>query len=233
MNVPAFHQAEHLPRHPAHHQGFAVEVAAERIQRPHDIGDGAVAVQLRVRRFPSLRLLEDGRIGLLHHLLAEVDPDQVVLEDVVVEHVLGGLAEVEDPLAQRRRLDPERHVLRVDGAGGVVVAADPADAAGDEVRVARVLAFHEDAVAAEDVGAAVALRHLAVLEVDLRVDAQAPDDARDRVPVHLHQLAVLAGRGRNRFCHDLVPFFTAWSGNRFPVAIRDAAISAPGSTAAA
>src|SRR5439155_12229127 len=137
------------------------------------------------------------------------------------------------PLAQRRRLDPEGHVLRVDGAGGVVVAADPADAAGDEVRVARVFALHEDAVAAEDMGGAVALRHLAVLEVDLGVDAQAPDDAGDRVPVHLHQLAVLAGRGRNHFCHDLVPFLTAWSGNRFPAAFPGAAISVPGSAAAA
>ena len=36
----------------------------------------------------------------LHHLLAEIDADQVVLEDVVVEHVLGRLAEIDDPLAQ-------------------------------------------------------------------------------------------------------------------------------------
>src|SRR3984893_19152576 len=78
-----------------------------------------------------------------------------------------------------------RHVLVVDGTGRVVVAADAADAAGDEVRVARVLALHEDAVAAEDRRRAVALDHSLLREVDLRVDAEASDDACDRVPRHL------------------------------------------------
>src|SRR5262249_8613694 len=78
--------------------------------------------------------------GLLDHRLAEIDADEVLLEDVVVEHVLGGLAEVGDPLAHVGGADAEGHVLGVDGAGGVVVAADAADAAGDEVGVARVLA---------------------------------------------------------------------------------------------
>ena len=55
MHVPAFHQAEHLARHPAHLQGFAVERAGERIQRPHDVGDGAVAVQVGVRATASFR----------------------------------------------------------------------------------------------------------------------------------------------------------------------------------
>ena len=52
-------------------------------------------------------------IGLLDHPLAEVDADQIVLVEVVVEHVLGRLAEVDDPLGQRRRLDAEGHVLGV------------------------------------------------------------------------------------------------------------------------
>ena len=33
MNVAAFHQAEHLARHPAHLQRFQIERAGERIQR--------------------------------------------------------------------------------------------------------------------------------------------------------------------------------------------------------
>ena len=108
----------------------------------------------------------------------------------MVEHVLGGFAEVDDPFGHRRRLDAEGHVLRVGGAGGVVVAADAADAAGDEVGVARILALHEDAVAAEDRRGAVALGHLPVVEVDLGEDAQAAHDPGDRVPVHLHQIAL-------------------------------------------
>ncbi len=107
-----------------------------------------------------MRLGPDLGIGLLDHLLAEIHADQIVLEDIVVEHVLGGFAEIDDPLARWRRLDAERHVLRVGGAGGVIVAADAADAAGDEVGVARILALHEDAVAAKDRRGAVALGHL-------------------------------------------------------------------------
>src|SRR6185437_16026319 len=66
------------------------------------------------------------------------------------------LAQVDDPLAQVRRTDAVGHVLAVDRAGRVIVTADAADPAGDEVRVPRVLALHEDAVAAEDGRGAVA-----------------------------------------------------------------------------
>ena len=198
MDVPALHQAEHLPRVAAHLQRLAVELARERVQRPHDVADRAVAVGLGVRRLGAVRLLEHTRVGLGDHLLAVVDPDQVLLEDVVVEHELGRLAEVHDPLAEVGWPHPVGHVLRVARAGGVVVAADAADAARDEVGVPRVLALHEDAVAAEDRRGAVALGDLALPEVDLRVDAEAPDDAGDRIPRHLHQVvAVLAG-GRLR-----------------------------------
>ena len=209
MHVPAFHQAEHLARVAAHVQRFAIELALERIERAHDVGDGAIAVLGR-RAAPACcsALSQHAGVGLLDHLLAEIDADQVVLEDVVVEHVLGRFAEVDDPLGHGRRPDAEGHVLRVGGAGGMVVAADAADAAGDEVGVARVLALHEDAVAAEDRRRAVALGDLAVVEVDLGVDAQAADDARDRVPGHLHQLAVSAARSfrHGQGCHGLVPF---------------------------
>ena len=86
-----------------------------------------------------------------------------------------------------RRPDAERHVLRIGGAGGVIVAADAADAAGDEVGVARILALHENAVAAEDRRGAVALGHLPVFKVDLGEDSQAAHDPGDRIPVHLDQ----------------------------------------------
>ncbi len=129
-------------------------------------------------------LLPDAGIGLLHHLLAKVHTDQVVLENVVVEHVLGGFAEIDDPLPKSRRSDAECHILRVHGAGGVIVAADAADTAGDEVGVARVFALHENAIAAKDRRSAVALRHFAVGEIDFGKDAEAADDPGDRVPVH-------------------------------------------------
>ena len=131
-------------------------------------------------------------IGLGHHLLAVVHADQVLLEDVVVEHVFRGLAEVDDPLPEVRRLHAVGHVLRVAGTGGVVVTADAADAAGDEVGVAGILALHEDRVAAEDRRRAVALDDFPVLEVDLGVDAEAADDPGDRIPRHLDQLAGVA-----------------------------------------
>ena len=194
MDVPALHQAEHLACHAADVQRLAIKLAGERIQGPHDVGDRLVAVEAGIGGLGPFRLLPDAGIRLLHHLLAEVDADQVVLENVVVEHVLGGFAQVDDPLAQRRRLDAEGHVLGVAGARRMVVAADAADAAGDEVRVARVLPLHEDAVAAEDRRSAVALDHFAVAEVDFGEDAQAAHDPRDRIPIHLDQVAPLGVR---------------------------------------
>ena len=119
-------------------------------------------------------------------------PTRLSWIDVVVEHILGRLAQVDDPFAHLGRADAEGHVLGVAGTGGVVVAADAADPAGDEVGVARVLPLHEDAVAAEDRRGAVALGDLAVGEVDLGVDAQAAHDPGDRVPRHLDQFWVSA-----------------------------------------
>ncbi len=188
VDVATLHQAAHLAREAAHHQRLAVGLADERVERAHDVGDRPVAVDVGVRRLGRLRLRHHARIRVSDHLLAEVDEDEVVLEDRVVEDVLGRLAEVDDPLAQRRRLDAVGHVLGVHRADGVVVAADAADAARDEVRVARVLALHEDAVAAEDRGGAPAADDLLRLEVDLRVDAEVPDDPRDRVPGHVDEL---------------------------------------------
>ena len=195
VDVAPLHQAEHLAGGPADLQRLPVEVAGERVQRAHDVRDGAVAVRGGVRRRGVLRLGEHTRVGLGDHLLAVVDADQVLLEDVVVEHVLGGLAQVDDPLAQVRRLHPVGHVLRVTGAGGVVVAADAADPARDEVRVPRVLALHEDAVAAEDRRRALALGDGPVGEVHLGVDPQAADDPGDRIPVHVDQVRLLSALG--------------------------------------
>ncbi len=187
MDVTPLHQAEHLPRPPADLEGLAVELTGERVERTHDVADGAVTMVAGVRCLGVVRPVEDSRVRLGDHLLAEVDPDQVLLEDVVVEHVLGGLAEVDDLLTERRWMNAVRHVLRVARARGVVVAADAADAAGDEVGVARVFALHEHAVAAEDRRRAVAFGHRALAEVDLGVDAETSDDARDRVPCHLDE----------------------------------------------
>jgi len=111
------------------------------------------------------------------------------LEDVVVEHVFRGLTEVDEPLSEVRRLHAIGHILAVAGTCGVVVTADAADAAGDEVGVARILALHEDRIATEDRRGAVALDDFLVFEVDLGVDAEAADDAGDGIPCHLHQLA--------------------------------------------
>ena len=191
VHVAPLHEAEHLARVPADLQRLAVEVARERVERPHDVADGLVAVVGGVRGLGAVGLLQDARVGLRDHLLAEVHPDQVLLEDVVVEHELGGLAEVDDPLTEVRRAHPVGHVLVVDRAGGVVVTADTADPARDEVRVARVLALHEDRVAAEDRRRRVALHHALLREIDLRVDPEAPDDAGDRVPRHLDEAGLV------------------------------------------
>ena len=205
VDVTAFHQAEHLARPPAHDERFAIELAGERVEGPHDVGDGAVSVRVRIRRLRVLRLVQDLRIGLRHHLLAVVDPDQVLLEDVVIEHVLGGFAEVDQPLAEMRRLYSVRHVLAVTRTGGVVVTADSANAAGNEMSVARVFALHEDRVAPEDRRRAVAFHHFTVLEIDLRIDSETAHDPGDRVPGHLYEIArvSLVRRLRDDRCHQL------------------------------
>ena len=112
---------------------------------------------------------------------------------ILVEHVFGGLAEVDDALAQVGGADAEGHVLGVAGAGGVIVAADAANPAGDEMGVARVLALQEDAVAAKDRRRAFALDDLLVGEIDLGVNAETAYDPRDGVPGHADELFCLGG----------------------------------------
>src|ERR1051326_2236018 len=107
-------------------------------------------MDIRVRRLRRLRFIEYTGIGGLHHSFAKVHSDEVVLKDVVVEHVLRGLTEIDDPIREGRHADAEGHILRVYGAGRVIVAADTADPAGDEMRVTRIFVLHEYAVATED-----------------------------------------------------------------------------------
>src|SRR6202011_5455424 len=112
-------------------------------------------------------LVQYAWIGFLHHLFAEIDANQIVLKDVVVKHVLCRFTEVYDPFSDVGRADAEGHILRVGRASGVVVAADSADTAGDEVGVSRIFALHKNTVSAKDGRRAVALRDLSVLEVNL------------------------------------------------------------------
>ena len=71
----------------------------------------------------------------------------------------------------------------------MIVAADATNAAGDKVRVSGVLPLHEDAVAAEDRGCAMAFGDSLLAEVDLGEDSETAHDPCDRVPIHLHQVA--------------------------------------------
>ena len=57
----------------------------------------------------SLRFFPNAGIGFLHHHFAEIDADEIVLENAVIEHVLGRFAEIDDPFRQRRRFDAVRH----------------------------------------------------------------------------------------------------------------------------
>src|SRR5271156_4239068 len=186
MHMTSFHQAEHLARHAAHLQRLAIEGPSEGIECLHDVTDGAIAMQFSMKRSSFFRLFPDTGICLLNHLLAEVDADQVVLKDVVVEHVLGSLAEIDNPFSDGRRFYSKRHVLRIGGASGMVVAADAADAAGNEVRIARILTLHENAVAAKDRRSTVTLSNLPLAEIDFCEDSEAAHDPGNRIPIHFY-----------------------------------------------
>ncbi len=192
MDVPAFHQAEHLACQAAHLKSFAIKRAGERIQCPHDIGNRPESVQIGMFGHGRFRLGQHFRIRLLHHLLAKVDAHQIVLENIVIEHVLGGLAEIHNPFGNVGRPDAERHILRIRRASGVIVSANAADPAGDEVCITRIFAFHENAVATEDRGCAVAFGNFPIIEIDLREDSETADDPGDRIPIHFDEIARFA-----------------------------------------
>ena len=63
----------------------------------HDVGDGPITVILCVGRLCSLRFFPNTRVCFLDHHLAEIDADEIVLENVVIEHVLGCFTEIHDP----------------------------------------------------------------------------------------------------------------------------------------
>src|SRR6202046_3405378 len=115
-------------------------------------------MEIGMRRQFCFSPRQEARIRFPYHLLAEVHADEIVLKYVVVEHVLGGFAQIHDPFGDSWRTDSERHVLGVGRTSRVVIAANTTNAAGDEVRVTRVLAFHENAVAAENRRGAVTFR---------------------------------------------------------------------------
>src|SRR6476659_7833028 len=150
MDVAAFHQTKHLTRVTADVKCLAIKFAAERIQGGHYFGDCLVAMVGGVWGRIGLGLFPYARIRFSDHLLTEIYADQIVLEDVVIEHVLSRFAQVDDPLGHRRRSYTKRHVLSVGSAGGVVVSADAADTAGNKVGIARVFTLHENAVTTKD-----------------------------------------------------------------------------------
>src|SRR5690606_34655793 len=79
--VPALHEAAHLPGDPADLQGTFVDLPLEGVERAHDVGDGAGAVEVAARGLGRLGLFEQAGVGLGDHAFAEVDEDHVVLED--------------------------------------------------------------------------------------------------------------------------------------------------------
>ena len=162
VHMPSFHQAEHLARHAAHLQSLEIERTRERISAFMMSRDRAVPMQIGVRRsrFSAAFSHTPGLVSFTI-CFAKVDADQIVLEDVVVEHVFRGFAKIDNPLSHCRGLNAKSHILRIGCAGGMVVTTYSADTAGDEVSVARVFALHEDAVAAEYRRSAVTLDHFA------------------------------------------------------------------------
>src|SRR5262249_721331 len=139
-----------LARVAADVQRLAIKLAAERIKRGHDLADCFVTMLVGVWRRCLPGPFPDAGICFPHHLLAEIHADQVVLKNVVVEHVFRSFAEVHDALGYWRWTNSKSHGLRVSRTGCVIVATDAADAARDEVGVTRILAFHENGITAKD-----------------------------------------------------------------------------------
>lgn len=71
----------------------------------------------------------------------------------------------------------------------MIVAADTADAAGNEVRVPRILSPHKHAVSTKYRGRAVALDHFAIIEIDFGEDSKTSDNSSYRVPVHFNEFS--------------------------------------------
>jgi hypothetical protein len=125
----------------------------------------------------------------------------------VIKHILGGFAEVYDPIAKHWGGHSASHIAGINGTGGVIVAADSADTRGDERRVSRIFPLHENAVPAEDRRSAVTFGDFFVIKVDLREDPKTPHDSSDGIPVHLDQVPALPLLRDGWFgygCHGLI-----------------------------
>ena len=70
----------------------------------------------------------------------------------------------------------------------MIITTDPADAAGDEGSITRILAPHKNTVAAKYRGSTMAFDNFAIVEVDLSETSQAPYNSSNRVPVHFNKI---------------------------------------------
>ncbi len=112
--MASLHQTEGFSCIAAYMECLAVELADEGVERAHNVADGAIAVISRVRSRRIIGLFEYGRIGLFHHLLTIVNADQILLEDIVVEHVFRCLTQINNPFSEGWRFDAVGHVLGID-----------------------------------------------------------------------------------------------------------------------
>src|SRR5689334_12413698 len=122
-----------------------------------------------MRSFSSICFLKHTRIGFFYHLFAIVNSNQVLLKDVVIKHVLRSLPKIEYPLTKRGRLYAISHILCIDRTGCMIVPANTADAAGDEVGITRVLSLHEYAISSKNRRGTMAFRDFSVFEVYLSI----------------------------------------------------------------
>src|SRR5262249_60657867 len=89
-----------------------------------------------------------------------------------------------------RRLDAEGHLEGQGRCGRVDSATGTAGWARDEDRVAGVASLEDHLVAAEQGGHRIRLEDLAALEVDHGVKRERAGDPRDRIEIHLADVAV-------------------------------------------
>src|SRR5436309_366300 len=137
MDVASLHQTECLASIATHMQCLAVELPCEGVERAHNVTNGAIAMICCMWSFGLICPLKHTRVRFFHHLLAEINADQVFLEDVVVEHILCCFTQIYNPLTKCWGLYSIGHILSIDRAGCVVVATYSADSACNEVGIPR------------------------------------------------------------------------------------------------
>jgi hypothetical protein len=99
MDVAPFHQAEHFTRVAAGLERFAIEISFERIDRLPDIANGPIAVVCGMRGLGFGGLFPNSGIRRADHFFAKIHCDQIFLENAVIEHILSGFPEIDDPFA--------------------------------------------------------------------------------------------------------------------------------------